>query len=145
MIVLFLMTQESITEIILENQKLKAELEHRGWVIAKLKHQLYGSQSEKVIQSEAEQFIFNEIEKEAVAALPEQAELIEGRPHKKGRGKQKPFPEALPREEIIIDIPEADKYCPRDGTELKEIGFEVTEKLKCYPARTVVLVEKKKK
>lgn len=139
------MTQESITEIILENHKLKAELEHQGWLIAKLKHQLYGSQSEKIIQGDAEQFIFNEIEKEAVAVLREQAELIIDEARKKGRSKQKPFPETLAREEIIIDIAEADKHCPHDGAELKEIGFEITEKLKCYPARTVVLVEKKKK
>ena len=146
------MTQKSIDEIILENQKYKfeinkykEELNHKTWVIEKLKYQLFGAQSEKVIQNEAEQFIFNELEKEVANIEPEQTELIEGYERKKGRGKKKPFPENLEREEIIIDIAPSDKLCPHDGTELKEIGFEVTEKLKCYPARAVVLVEKKKK
>jgi len=146
------MSDERALEILKENENLKAEnirikdeLNHKSWVIEKLKYQIYGPQSEKVISEDSESFLFNEIEKEAATIQPEQVELIDGYERKKGRGKQKPFPEALAREEVIIDIAEADKICPHDGVELKEIGFEVTEKLKCYPARTVVLVEKKKK
>lgn len=136
---------EEITTLRERNQHLEQELKHKSWVIEKLKHQLYGPQSEKVIQNEAEQFIFNEIEKEAATIEPEQTELIEGYERKKGRGRKKPFPESLEREEVVIDIPESEKLCPHDGSALKEIGFEITEKLKCYPARSVVLVEKKKK
>lgn len=139
------MTHEAVEKIILENKKLKEELDHKSWVIEKLKYQIYGPQSEKVISEESEQFLFNEIEKLAATLEPEQTELIAGYARKKGRCQQKPFPEALAREEVIIDIAESDRHCPHDGTELKEIGFEVTEKLKCYPARTVVLVEKKKR
>ena len=98
---------------------------------------------------EIDQLLFNEIEVEASKATDDekeaQTEFIAGYDRKKGRGKKKPFPENLEREEVQIDLPEADKICPHDGTLLKEIGFEVNEKLKCYPARTVVLVEKKKK
>lgn len=146
------MSDETALEILKENEflknenlRIKDELHHKSWVIEKLKYQIYGPQSEKVISEELESFLFNEIEVEAATLEPEQVELIEGNERKKGRGKQRPFPEALAREEVIIDIAEADKLCPHDGTELKEIGFEVTEKLKCYPARTVVLTEKKKK
>lgn len=128
-----------------EHAHLKSEVDHKDWIIRKLKYQIYGPQSEKVIVDESEQSVFNEIEKEAVKAEPEQTELIEGYERKKGRGKKKPYPESLEREEVEIDIAEDEKRCPHDGTLLKEIGFEVTEKLKCYPARTVVLVEKKKK
>src|ERR1035437_2691174 len=139
------MSEDTIAEMIKENQLLKNEVEHKNWVIQKLKHQIYGPQSEKVNIDEPEQFIFNEIEKESAMAEPEQTELIAGYERKKGRGKKKPYPEDLEREEVEIDIAESEKHCPHDGTLLKEIGFEVTEKLKCYPARTVVLVEKKKK
>ena len=146
------MSEEAIADIILENQSLKSELghyknelEHKQWIIQKLKYQIYGPQSEKVSTDETEQFIFNELEKEAANIEPEQTELIEGYTRKKGRGKKKPFPENLEREEVVIDLPEAEKHCPHDGTLLKEIGFDITEKLKCYPARTVVVVEKKKK
>jgi transposase len=127
------------------NQHLETEVERQAWIIKKLKYQIYGPQSEKVIADEPEQSLFNELEKESANIEPEQTELIEGYQRKKGRGKKKPFPENLEREEMIIDILECDKHCPHDGTLLKEIGFEITEKLKAYPARTVVLVEKKKK
>ncbi len=46
---------------------------------------------------------------------------------------------------LRVHFLEGEKNCPHDGTLLKEIGFEITEKIKSYPARTVVLVEKKKK
>jgi transposase len=139
------MSEEAVAEILKELQFLRHEVEHKNWVIRKLKYQIYGPQSEKMIVDEREQFIFNEIEKEAVEAEPEQTEIIEGYERKKGRGKKKPYPEDLEREVVELDIAENEKLCPHDGTLLKEIGFETTEKLKCYPARTVVLVEKKKK
>ena len=139
------MSEESIVEMIKENQRLKSEVEHKNWIIQKLKYQIFGPQSEKVIAAEPEQFIFNEIENESAKASAEQTELIAGYERKKGRGKKKPYPEDLEREEVEIDITESEKHCPHDGTPLKEIGFEITEKLKCYPARTVILVEKKKK
>jgi transposase len=115
-------------------------------LVLKLKHQLYGSKSEKVELQDPEQFTFNELEKEAQApGCDECTETIEGYERKKGRGKKKPLPENLEREIVEIDLAESEKSCPHDGTRLTEIGEEVTEKLKCYPARTVVLVEKKKK
>lgn len=141
-------------EVVQENSQLKtkvihleSELQYKDLLIEKLKYQLFGPQSEKFVDAEPEPdlFIFNEIEVEASIAEPEQTEFIEGYGRKKGRGKKKPFPENLEREEIIIDLPDSEKRCPHDGSELKEIGFDITEKLKCYPARSVVLVEKKKK
>lgn len=146
------MSEENIAEIILENLNLKStivnfksELEHKDWVIKKLQYQIYGPKSEKIIIDESEQCIFNELEKEAVSIEPEQTMLIDSYERKKGRGKKKPFPENLEREEVIIDIADSEKVCPHDGASLKEIDFDVVEKLKCYPARTVVAVEKTKK
>lgn len=139
------MSEEQASEILKELKFLKAEVEHKDWVIRKLQYQLFGPQSEKVAETTIEQFIFNELEKEVANHVPEQIELVTGYERKKGRGKKKPFPENLEREEVVIDIDESQKCCPYDGTLLKEIGEEITEKLKAYPARTVVVVEKKKK
>ena len=124
---------------------LQSEIAHKDWVIQKLKYQIFGPKSEKVTTEEAEQFVFNELEKVASSVEPEQTVLINSYERKKGRGKKKPFPDNLEREEVIIDIADDEKHCPLDGAELKEIGFDTTEKLKCYPARTVVVVEKTKK
>ena len=139
-------TIEELTSLRKENHILKSELQYKELLIEKLKYQIFGPQSEKVPDIDVDQFIFNELEVEVKNVEPEQTELIESYERKKkGRGPKKPFPEDLEREEVIIDLPEDEKHCPHDGTLLKEIGFEVFEKLKTYPARSVVVVEKKKK
>jgi transposase len=127
---------------------LKTEVARLNGIILLLKRGKYGAKSERVEDIPAEQLLFNEIEKEA-AALP----LLEGPEstetitydRKKGRAKKKPFPEHLPREEKIIDLPEDEKTCPHDGTRLKEIGEERSEKLKTIPAQMSIVVEIKKK
>lgn len=139
------MLSNDVLAILEQNKRLQSELIHKDWIIKKLRHQIYGSQSEKVTTAESEQYIFNEIEKEADINQPVQTQLIDGYSRKKGKSARKAFPDSLEREEVIIDLPDAEKICPYDQSFLKEIGFEITEKLKTYPARAVVLVEKKKK
>jgi transposase len=129
-----------------ENAKLKNEIEYLRQMILLLKRDKFGSKSEKLPDLASDQFVFNELEVEARNGVPEQTELIEGYERKKkGRGKKKPFPADLPREEVIIDLTEAEKICPYDGSRLKEIGEEVTEKLKIIPSKLIVVVERKKK
>lgn len=56
--------------------------------------------------------------------------------------KQKPrvsIPKDLPREDIIHDIPEADKVCPHDGSALEVIGSDDHEQLDIIPAQIKVL------
>ena len=104
----------------------------------------FGSKSE-VYQEENLQQIFNEIETEGQdAQLPMLQETITYT-RKKGRGKKKPFPEDLPREDKIIDIPDNEKTCPYDGTKLKLIGEDIVEKLKTVPAQSTIIVERKQK
>ena len=108
----------------------------------------FGSKSEVFSEEELNsQLLFNELEVEALSAAqqPLVQETITYTRKKKGRGKKQPFPEGLPREEVIIDIPEKDKVCPHDGARLKEIGFDVVEKLKTVPAQSTVIIEKTKK
>ena len=144
------MTSEEAEAVRNRVRLLEQEVQHLRLMNEKLRYRIFGPQSEKVeTSSEADQLLFNEIETEAAKATDEekqaQTELVTGYARKKGRGKKKPFPENLEREVVEIDLPEAEKFCPHDGTELKQIGEEVTEKLKTYPARSVVVVEKKLK
>jgi len=104
----------------------------------------FGSKSE--IYEENPQLIFDEIEVEGKdEQLPMLQETISYTRRKKGRGKKKPFPEGLPREDKVIDIPEDQKTCPHDGTKLKLIGEDIVEKLKTVPAQSSVIVERKQK
>ncbi len=49
------------------------------------------------------------------------------------------------RLQIIHDLPEDQKVCPRDGTTLKNIGFESHEQLDVIPAKIQVLYHKRLK
>lgn len=124
---------------------LKSELDRVNGIMTLLKRNLYGPRSEKVRELPPEQLLFNEIEKEAaLPEVPPETETITYQ-RKKGRGKRKPFPDHLPREQKIIDLPEEQKVCPHDGHRLKEIGEETSLKVKTTPARTTLLEEIKKK
>jgi transposase len=126
-----------------EVKALKAENERLAGVIRFLKRDLFGSKSERY-EEIAGQMIFNEIEKEASNIKPSETEKISYE-RKKGRGKKKPFPEGLAREEQIIDLKPEDKICPEDGRPLKLIGEVRLEKLKIIPAQMSIVVEIKKK
>ncbi len=67
----------------------------------------------------------------------------EGKP--RVRGQRAPLPENLPREEVVIELPESERVCSKDGSILKEIGEEVSEKLKIIPPKVVVVKTIRKK
>ena len=138
------MQEELVAELKEENKFLKSELERINGILLLFKRDRFGSKSERVTDLPSEQLLFNEIEKEASLPLTEEMETISYK-RKKGRGKRKPFPEHLPREERIIDLSDAEKICPHDQTPLEPMGEERTEKLKAVPAQFSVLVEIKKK
>ena len=65
--------------------------------------------------------------------IPEQVKTIEIKAHSRKRGR-KPLPDDLPVEEVIVDIPEADKTCAC-GCQKARIGEETADKLEFTPAR----------
>jgi len=132
-------------ELKLKDEKIKnleCEIERLKDLFLLLKREKYGSKSERAETIE-DQLLFNEIEQESLSAPEEKQTITYTR--KKGRGQKKLFPDEFEREEIIIDLPENEKTCPHDGTKLKEIGFDRSEKLKSYPARHIVSIIMTKK
>ena len=96
------------------------------------------------VKNEAQLMMFNEvedlIEKEAVDTdkqLPQETVIPEHT--RKPRGKRKPLPDSLPREEIIYDLSEDEKKG------MKCIGEDRSEKLNIVPAKISVTVIIKKK
>ena len=55
--------------------------------------------------------------------------------HERKIPKRKPFPDHLKRVEVIHDILESDKVCPKDGQALHEIGRDVLEEVEFIPAK----------
>jgi transposase len=63
---------------------------------------------------------------------------------RRGKPKRVALPDNLPREEVVIDLPEEEKRCP-EGHELKCIGEEVSEQLDVIPAQVKVIRTIRKK
>ena len=112
-----------------------------------LRHYLsrrFAASSEKA--SPDQMGLFNEAEE----AVEENKEKREGEttPVKSHERRTKPrvsIPDALPREEIIHDLPDEEKICPHDGSPLKVIGSEDHEQLDIIPAQIKVLRHKRLK
>jgi len=117
-------------------QQLKA-LQHQ---VEQLLKRLYGRSSEK--------FDPNQLRIGSVVELPDPVTVAEKRKSLTAKRKHPgriPIPEHLERVEIILDVPEEEKLCPETGKPLKQIGWEVSEKLEYRPGRLFVNVYKRPK
>jgi transposase len=82
--------------------------------------------------------LFTREEKETEAVQEAEAhERTEVKSHSRKKPGRKPLDPSLPREEIIIDIPEDEKICTC-GEKLTKIGEETSEKLEIIPEKIVV-------
>ena len=110
--------------------------------IEKLRRQLYGTRSERKARL-LEQMELQLEELEATAAEDElAAEKAAARTQtvqsfQRKRPARKPFPEHLPRERILIPVPEC---CPCCGsTKLSKLGEDITETLEVIPLQWKVI------
>ena len=127
------------------NKFLSDELTWLREQLADLKRGKFGKKSERW-ESE-EQLVFNEAEVESQKPDPaEEFEAeIEVKAHtKQARGHRKGLPEGLLREEVVVELPESERFSA-DGTALKIIGYEVSEKLSYEPSKTKVIVYRRAK
>jgi transposase len=116
-----------------------------SWLTEQLKavnRSQYGKKSERWESEEQVKMVFNEAEVEASkaeATASEEGSTTEVKPHqRKVRGHRKPLPEDLPREVIRIELPEGERK-GENGEPLKQIGWEISEKLKYEPAKMSVI------
>ena len=110
--------------------------------IAILQKALFGPRSERIVDPDENQGVFesilNEVDKlngenETVPETSGQEnQSFLPRRRKKRSSLQDLVPDNLPKEEVVIDIPESEKTAP-DGTTLKKIGEERVEKLAYRP------------
>nr|MBA3756963.1 IS66 family transposase [Nitrosomonas sp.] len=123
-----------------ENTKLQE-------MLLDLKRSKFGTKSERWESSE--QLVFNEAEVESRKPDPlgdddEGTVEVKGYTKKKGRGHRRPLPENLNREEVVIELPESERF-DKDGTPLKVIGYEISEKLSYEPSKSKVIVYRRAK
>lgn len=124
---------ERDTQITVLQEQLKSLLQKR-----------YGTSSEKASPNQLG--LFNEAEE--ILAEQEHTDAATTTTVKSHTRQRKPrvsIPADFPREDIIHDIPEAEKICPHDGSTLKQIGSEDHEQLEIIPAKVKVIRHKRLK
>ena len=132
---------EKVSNLNEEVSNLNEEVSNLNDLVRLLRMQHFAPKSE-VISSE-QLHLFNEAEIAAVEDPVGDENKTEVKGHKRGKPKRKPFPDFIPREEVIIEIPEEDRKCPNDGHTMEPIGEEVSEKLDIIPAQMKVIVTKR--
>jgi transposase len=104
--------------------------------VAWLKQRFFARSSEALSEEEKRQLrLFDEAELALQEAdSQDQRAPIRIPEHTRAHPKRRPLPEGLPRDEVLIDIPEEDKHC-LCGAEMVRIGAETNEKLDVIPPR----------
>ena len=127
-----------------KNAHHEEEIERLREMIRELKRQRFGPKRERW-ESEEQACLFNEAEIESKKPVTEgesessdSDEMIEIKGYQRKRGKRKPLPKELPREVVVLDLSAEDKFA-EDGTPLRVIGKEVSEKLFYEPAQMKVI------
>lgn len=135
-----------------ENKNLKEKIKNQSAriyqleeFIRQLRHKQFGASSEQI--NPLQDSLFDEAEGDCSdeAEATDTPETITIATHARHKQNKPRIPEDLPREEIVHDLPEAEKVCPHDGTALKCIGEETSEQLDIIPAQIKVLRHRRKK
>lgn len=131
-------------EVVLLREQLSAKNQRIAQLEALLKQmrqQRFGASSEKLSADQIQ--LFDEAEAIEEASAEEETTTVPA--HTRRKTRRISIPADLPREEIVYDLPDAEKVCPRDGTPLRAIGEESHEQLDIVPAQIKVLKHIRKK
>jgi transposase len=135
--------EEEKASLLLQIDELKESNESLSALILFLRRQKYKPQNESLTEEQIS--LFNEAEQdikhysesnEMTDKVTDIASCTELKKIKTGR---KPLPTNIEREDIIIDLPESDKICVHDGSVLKKVGEETSERLKVIPMQMRVI------
>ena len=134
-----------VADQLVRNEQLTTENQHYKARVLTLTEQLnlalarrYAASSEKLSPDQIRLFDEAEAESEAAPAPDVDDVTIVPEHTRRKRGRKK-LPEALPRVEVIHEIPESEQFCPHDGNPLTEIGAVTSEQLDIIPAKIQVI------
>lgn len=106
--------------------ELKAQIED-------LKRQVFGSRSEKLKRQEKEA---DETENETARTPPQSKAKKDSASRHQGGGRGA-FPQDLEVIQIVLDVPESEKFCQETGEPLTFLRNEITRKMEFIPGRWV--------
>ena len=133
---------QGLQQLVVRLQEENSLLSSRATVLEEelrlLRHKIFGRRSERFSEEEMKQSIlFDEID--SALEAPEQPEAtIEVAAHRRAKRGRRPLPADLPREDVVHDIPEGEKFCSC-GEPLVRIGEETSEKLDIIPVQLKVI------
>jgi len=130
-----------LIELLRQTQGDNSRLEHQ---LQQLLKRLYGRSAEK--SDPNQQVLFAELLQQLQPTPPEAPPQVPpaaptrpaASPSPNGHGRRR-LPADLPREQVVLDLPEDQKLCPCCGQMRCVIGQEVSEKLDYVPARIKVI------
>jgi transposase len=135
---------ESNRDLAEQNIQLKEQKKSLEDLILFLKRKPFLPKSE--VLSDEQMNLFNEAEVENIQydsnddlADAESLESSDNASKSKKKTGRRRLPDFIQREDVIIDLPESEKFCSVDGSPLKKTGEEVSEKLKIIPLQIKVI------
>ncbi len=139
---------EELTQKLHSSELNLNRLQHQ---VEQLLRRIYGRRSEKM---DPNQMMFEPLLLEAIQQPVSDPEplvpLVESEKPAPVRTRRNhpgriPIPDHLERVEIVLDLPEEQKICSQSGQPLKQIGWEISEKLEYRPGKLIVNVYKRPK
>ena len=130
----------TVEQLRTEKDELANKLELAHEEIAELRRRFFARASEKLSSYELLQMrLFDEAEQALdQSELAPQEPTVQVPAHERVKAVRRALPKELPREEVLVDIAEADKKCGC-GHRLVRIGQESSEKLDVIPMRMQVI------
>ena len=135
-------TQSVLAETAVACEEQRAKIENLQAELELFKRYLFGRRSERYVEPAGQGHLFDQLADGNPPApeLPAAAEEeITYRRRRKGHGWSE-LPDHLPREEVLLDVPESERTCGCCGQPLQKIGEDRTERVDYRPARIVVKV-----
>jgi transposase len=135
---------EGLQRLIVHLQKENSFLTSRTTVLEEelrlLRHKIFGRRSERFSEEEIQQSrLFDEAELNSQEQREKQTiEAVEVSAHARAKRGRRALPADLPREEVLHDLAEKDKWCSC-GAPLVRSGEESSEKLEIIPAQLKVI------
>ena len=111
-----------------ENRYAALEEEYKLLLLQK-----FGRKSEKELLDQTQQLLFDG-EENTPSELDTEEQTTTVKSHSRKKSGRKPIDDGIPREEVLIDIPEDEKQCAC-GHAMTRIGEETSEKLQVIPPK----------
>lgn len=134
--------QQKSIELTATIESQQKQLQQSERTIRELLQALRGKQRERVDPNQLLLFELGELQQLIEEQLEDPPETASPS-RKKRKRRPRNLPENLPREEVIHELPEAQRLCPLDGRPMPVIRYETSEQLDFEPAKLKVIVHKR--